>query len=286
VASVTFSELARAAYCHRQLYYARRDDDRQRRAGVAARTDGDGADREGEGEGEARSRRPPARVRERIRLANRYGHLREATDATLADEPVDLDPAAYRRRLDRLADRDDWPAVRDPVATRVRLTGRDCHGVVHKLVATDDSDVEPGRATPRDGDRDEPDAGRPGVVDDPDSRASAPVVPSLVSPGTPPDCGVWKPHRVKAVAAALALAWERSRRIERALVEYPAVGVVRTVRLTARSRDRYRRVLRAIRRRDDEAVPPRTDNRNKCAPCEYADRCGVRSRSLRSRLGL
>mgnify|MGYP000536634911 CR=1 FL=1 len=36
-----------------------------------------------------------------------------------------------------------------------------------------------------------------------------PPTPTIVSPGDPPDAGVWKPHSVQAVAAAKALAWER-----------------------------------------------------------------------------
>jgi CRISPR-associated exonuclease Cas4 len=300
--AVAFADLARATYCHRQLYYARRDDDRG----------------------------PPQAVRERIRLAFRYGRLRRAADATLAEAPIDPPPATYRARLAGLTARDDWASLRSPVATGVRLEGRDCRGVAHKLLAADGGPAPPGghRDAPGESgvhpsrgrvpDRDPTagadadvhvDANRDGGSDanpdtapdpDPDRRSGSPtdgrgvgieavpgdrrVLPGLVSPGSPPDRGVWAPQRVKAVAAATALAWERGRPIDRAVVEYPTVPAVRTVRLTARNRDRYRRVLRAVRTR--EGVPPRTDDRGKCDACEYADACGVRSRSLRSRLGL
>jgi CRISPR-associated exonuclease Cas4 len=216
----TFSDLARAAYCPRQLYHARRDDDR----GV------------------------PDRVRKRRRLAFRYDDLRDVPATELADLPVDPPPPTYRARLDRLAERPDWPALADPDGRMVDLDGRDCRGVAHKLL---------------DGD---------------------PPIPTVVSPGSPPDRGVWEPQRVRAVATALALSWERERPVERALVEYPAHAVVRSVRLTTRNRAAYRGTLRTVRRLDDGDVPARTDDRGKCASCAYREACGVRGRSLRSLL--
>ncbi|MFB6161761.1 MAG: Dna2/Cas4 domain-containing protein [Haloferacaceae archaeon] len=216
----TFSDLARAAYCPRQLYHARRDGDR----GV------------------------PEHVRERRRLAFRYDALRDAPASELADLPVEPPPPTYRARLDRLAERPEWPGLADPAGRMVDLAGRDCRGVAHKLLAGD------------------------------------PPTPTVVSPGSPPDQGVWEPQRVRAVATALALAWERERSVERAIVEYPAHGVVRTVRLTTGNRAAYREVLRTVRRMDDGAVPARTDDREKCASCAYREACGVRGRSLRSLL--
>lgn len=214
--SVAFADLARAAYCRRQLYYARRDDDRG----------------------------PPPGVRIRRRLAFRYAEIR---DGGPVPDAVAVDPGVYRERLDRLAGRDDWADLVAPAGRAVRLDGKDCHGVAHK------------------------------VLDDPPR-------PSVVSPGEPPDRGVWRPQRVRAVATAKALAWERERPVERALVEYPAHGVVRTVRLTGGAKADYRRTLRALRR--TEGVPPRTDERAKCEGCAYRERCGVRTRSLRSLLPL
>jgi CRISPR-associated exonuclease Cas4 len=218
--SVTFSDLARAAYCPRQLYYARREDDRT----------------------------PPETVRERRGLAHRYDELRDADGATLRALPVALPPDAYREALATLAERDDWPALAREYERNVRLDGRDCHGVAHKVV---------------DGD---------------------PPVPALVSPGTPPERGVWEPQRVRAVAVAKALSWERGRSVPRALVEYPAHATVRTVRLTAGNRAAYRRTLRTVRRLD--GPPPRVDDEAKCDACDYRERCGVRTRSLRSLLGI
>lgn len=224
----TFSDLARGAYCLRQLYYLRRDE-----------ADDDRAD----------PREPPARARERIGLAFRYRELRGAADEILRDLPLDRPPAAYRDALASLRERPYWPALAEPIARRRYLEGKDARGIAHKVLATDEG-----------------------------------AIPSLVSPGEPPDRGVWAPQRVRAVAAAHALAWEREATVDRALVEYPASGAVRTVRLTTRNRARYRRTLRAVRSLD--GPPPRTDDTNKCETCEYSDRCGVRTRSLRSLLGL
>jgi CRISPR-associated exonuclease Cas4 len=218
--SVAFADLARAAYCPRQLYYARRSDDRS----------------------------PPDAVRERQTLAFAYDDLRGASDATLRDRPTALPPPAYRTALDALEDRDDWTELTANHERDVRLDGRDCHGVAHKVL---------------DGD---------------------PPVPTLVSPGRPPESGVWEPQRVRAVATAKALAWEREREIPRALVEYPTHATVRTVRLTTGNRAAYRRTLRTVRELD--GPPPRVDDRDRCDACDYADECGVRTRSLRSLLGL
>lgn len=216
----TFTALARAAYCPRQLYYARRDDD----AG------------------------PPASVRRRQRLAFTYPELRDASDARLREEPIDVSPTAYRRALARLTERDDWAELRDPAATHVDLQGKDCRGQVHKLLET----------------------------------AAGPV-PSHISPGTPPERGVWAHQRVRAVAALKALSWERERAVSHALVEYPTHGVVRTVRPTTRAKAAYRRTLRAVRSLD--GPPPRLRDTTKCRSCAYRERCGVQTRSMRSLLG-
>lgn len=217
--SVPFSDLRVAAYCPRKLYYRRNEPDRG----------------------------PPASVADRRELAFRYEELLDAADSALESLPIDVPPAVYRRRLRTLRQRcDDWDALVDPTARNVALSGRDCHGIVHKLV-------------------------------------DKPLRPSIVSPGDPPDNGVWEPHAVQAVAAAKALAWERKQQVDEVLFEYPAHGVVRTVSLSVRQKAAYRGALRAAREID--GPPSRTDNTAKCSPCEYSDQCGVRTRSLRSLLG-
>jgi len=217
---LAFSSLARAAYCPRQYYYAKRD----------------GMDE------------PPPEVRARRELGFRYSPLREADDAELADEPIERSPSAYRAALDRLAARDDWESLIDPAERDVLLEGRECRGTAHKLLAGD------------------------------------PPTPTFVSPGRPPERGVWHPQRVRAVAMAKALSWEREREIPSALVEYPAHGAVRRVRLTTRNRAAYRETVRTVQRLD--GPPPRIDDEAKCDACDYREECGVRTRSLKSLLGL
>lgn len=214
-----FSDLARAAFCPRQLYYARREEDRA----------------------------VPDEAGARIELAFRYPTLVDAADRDLRRLPIRRPPDVYRRNLARVRERDDYDRLVDPASDRRFAAGRDCHGVVHKL------------------------------LDPPDS----PPVPVVVSPGEPPENGVWEPQAVRAVAAAKAIAWEREREVPRALVEYPSVGVVREVRLTRRKRAAYRRALRAARSID--GPPSRVDD-DRCDACEYREECGVRTRSLRSLL--
>lgn len=193
---------------------------------------------------------PPDEVRERRDLAFRYPGLREADDETLHSLPLAVGPDEFRENLETASRRPDWERLVDPAARDVLLTGKDCRGVAHKL-------LEPSNDPPK---------------------------PVFVSGGVPPPEGVWEPHAVRAVALAKALAWEREREISRALVEYPAVGTVRTVRLTARRAGRYREALRTVRTLD--GPPPRLGDDAKCDACDYREECGVKSRSLRSLLGL
>jgi hypothetical protein len=233
---VAFSDLARAAYCPRQCYYARADDDR----GV------------------------PSEVAATVELAHRYPALREAAD--LDGEPIAVSPATYRDRLDTLADRPVWSALANPPERDLYLAGKDCHGIAHKLL--------PGVAV----------AGDDSATDSDTDTTQTPPVPVIVSPGAPHETGVWEPQSVRAVAAAKALAWEREREIPRALVEYPAHAVVRSVRLGVRRTAAYRRALRTARGID--GPPPRLRDSPRCEPCEYREECGVETKSLRSRLGL
>ncbi len=214
----TFSDLSRAAYCPRQLYYARRDD----------------------------ARGPPPEAKNRIQLAFRYDELRTADDETLAELPIECSPADYRRALAKLSTHELWDQLCAPAERNYGIEGKDCHGRIHKLLAGD------------------------------------PPVPTVISPGNPPETGVWEAQSVRAVAVANALAWERQREIPRAIVEYPAVGVVREVELHCRRTAAYRRVLRTVQSMD--GPPPRV-NDNRCESCDYRSECGVTTRSLKSLLG-
>ena len=188
---------------------------------------------------------PPERVAAVRELAFRYEELM-ANDGALARAPVALTPTQYRSRLGRSRARfDDWAALVDPADREVHLTGRDCRGVAHK------------------------------VLEDPPR-------PALVFAGDPPRNGGWEPQTVRLVAAAKALAWERERPVETAIAEYPAHGVVREVPLTTRRKAAYRGALRTARAID--GPPSRVENDAKCSPCDYREKCGVQTRSLRSLL--
>lgn len=221
--TVAASDLGRAAYCPRQLYYARKRDDNE----------------------------PPAEVLERRNLAFRYPELRTASDDALEKLPLAVPAAEYRENLDSLAEGPLWDRLVDPAERDALLTGKDCRGVAHKLLAGGETE---------------------------------PPTPALVSGGVPPPQGVWEPQSVRAVALAKAVAWEHEREVPRALIEYPAVGVVRPVRLTTRKKARYRELLRTVRTLD--GPPPRISDDAKCETCDYRGVCGVKTRSLRSLLGL
>jgi len=179
-------------------------------------------------------------------LAFEYDELR-SVDAALLAAPIEVSPGTYRERLGRLARRFEyWDALVDPPNRDVLLTGRECRGVAHK------------------------------VLEDP-------LVPALAFAGEPPDEGVWEPQTVRLVAAAKALSWERETPVERAVAEYPAYGVVREIDLTTRCKAAYRK---AVRTADTVDGPPsRIDSDAKCAPCEYREDCGTKTRSLASMLG-
>ena len=192
-------------------------------------------------------RGPPPEVERRRELAFRYDELLDGTD--LADAPIAVTPTQFRTNLSCAKARfDAFDELRVPTDRDVLLTGKDCRGIAHKLLELD---------TP---------------------------VPSLVSAGSPPENGVWHPQTVHAVAAAKALAYERETPVERAFVEYPTYGIVREVPLTTRRKAAYRTAVRTLESID--GPPPRLDDRSKCESCEYREECGVKTRSLRSLLGL
>lgn len=215
---VPFSHLETAAYCPRKLYYRRQDD-------VEI----------------------PATVVKRRRLAFEYDRLLDASTTELADLPLEVPPAQFRANLDHATRFDAWERLSDPDERDRLIEGKDCRGIVHKIL---------------DGD---------------------PPLPSMVFTGAPPESGVWEPQSVRTVAAAKALSWEHERRVERAFVEYPAYGIVRELRLSTRRKAAYRRVLRTARAID--GPPPRLNNSSKCNTCEYRAECGVKTRTLRSLLG-
>lgn len=195
-------------------------------------------------------REPPPEV-PRIRLlATQYADLLSAPSHDLERKPIAVSPTVYRETLSatkrRLTDDGHWNRLCEPTDRNALVTGRHCRGIVHKVLAD-------------------------------------PLEPALISAGRPPKNGVWEPQSVHAVAAAKALAWEYERPVEHAWLEYPAYGVIRRITLTTRRKARYRRALRTVRELD--GPPSRIANRSKCDACEFVEKCGVRTRTLRSLLG-
>lgn len=213
----TFRDVETAAYCPRKLYY-------RRRSGPPD---------------------VPDEVATCRSLAFEYERLLDS-DADLLAAPIEVSPTQFRSRLGATKARlDCWDALANPPECETMFEGRECRGVVHK------------------------------VIEDP-------LAPSLVFAGQPPEQGVWKPQSVRLVAAAKALSWEHETTVERAFAEYPAHGVIRDVPLTTRRKADYRRAVRTADAID--SPPARTDSDAKCSPCEFRDQCGVRTRSLRSLL--
>ena len=199
----------------------------------------------------AEEREPPPEVEAIRDLELRYETLLDASPDALASEPIAVSPGRYRERLaatkGRLEEAGHWNRLRNPTDRDVFATGRHCRGIVHKVLAE-------------------------------------PLEPALVSAGAPPETGVWQSQSVHAVAAAKALSWEHQESVERAWLEYPAHGVIRAVDMTTRRKAQYRSALRTVRELD--GPPPRTDSSSKCDACEFAPKCGVKTRTLRSLLGL
>lgn len=193
-------------------------------------------------------RAPPPSVANRRELAFEYDRLLAADDAALSERPIAVGPETYRATLRRTRDRlECWDTLADPPRRDAFLSGRECRGIAHKLLET-------------------------------------PLAPSLVSSGRPPEQGVWEPQSVRAVGLAKALSWEREHPVQTAFVEYPTYGVIRRISLTTRRKAAYRSAVRAAEAID--GPPPRLQNSAKCDSCEYRERCGTRTRSLRSLLGL
>lgn len=216
-----FRDVETAAYCPRKLYYRRRSSDPEE---------------------------PPADVEAQRELAFQYDRLLD-DDSWLRQAPIAVTPTQYRSHLSCSKARlDDWEQLVDPADRDVFLSGRECRGIAHKLLAT------------------------------------SPPSLSLVFAGEPPETGVWHPQSVRLMAAAKALSWETETSIERVFAEYPAHGVVREVAVDARRTAEYREAVRIADAID--GPPGRTKNRSKCDPCDYRPQCGVRTRSLRSLLGV
>ncbi len=216
-----FRDIETAAYCPRKLYYRRNSPEQEN---------------------------TPDAVEERRALAFEYDRLL-TDDAALKRAPIEPTPTQYRSNLGCSRARlDCWEELTAPTASNVFLSGRECHGLVHKILDTDPPSL------------------------------------SLAFCGEPPEQGVWEPQSVRLMAAAKALSWEQELSVERVFAEYPAYGVVREVEVDARRTAAYRSAVRTADAID--GPPARTQNRSKCEPCDYREQCGVKTRSLKSLLGV
>lgn len=216
-----FRAVETAAYCPRKLYYRLRD-------GEPDET--------------------PPEVESIRELAFQYEQLL-TDDTAIQDAPIDVTPTQYRSHLGCAKARlDEWETLCEPTARDVFLSGRECRGIAHKRLDTDQPSV------------------------------------SLLFAGAPPETGVWHPQSVRLMAAAKALSWDEQTDVEFVFAEYPAHGVVRKVAVDARRTAEYREAVRIADAID--GPPAKTTNRSKCSPCDYRDKCGVKTRSLRSLLGV
>ncbi len=192
-------------------------------------------------------RTPPSSVSTRRELAFRYPELIDCAHDKLADTAVVVSPETFQQRLREARSRlTAWPSLIAPAARDVFVDGECGHGIVRKVL-TD------------------------------------PLRPVVISPGKPPQQGVWTSHTVQAVASARALTVERtpSHPVDTAFVEYPAYGVIRKLQLTPERILTYRRVRSKIS--DLETLPESRQSRSKCEACQYRHRCrtGLSERSSR-----
>lgn len=187
----------------------------------------------------------PEIVGRRRELAFEYESLL-ADDGAVESAPIEVTPTQLRSRLGCARARlDRWEELAEPPERDAFLSGRECRGIVHK-------------------------------------RLSDPPSLSLVFAGQPPENGIWRPQSARLVAGAKALSWEEETAVERVYAEYPAYGVIRRIDVDARRTAAYREAVRIADSID--GPPARVSNDAKCAPCEYRDECGVKTRSLRSLL--
>ena len=99
-------------------------------------------------------------------LALRYERaLSPDGEEILAEAPIEVTSTQFRSNLGcAKACLDAWDSVADPDSGEVLLEGREVRGIAHKVL-------------------------------------EEPLAPAIISPGEPPEEGVWKPQTVRAVAA-------------------------------------------------------------------------------------
>lgn len=173
--------------------------------------------------------------------------LRRAEETAGVSTSLDMSEAA-----DALAERREespglWEAVAYPDREERYFEGKNLEGTVEKLSFGDDG-----------------------------------VLVSVVKTGTPPPNGVWRSERAEAASVRRMVSREHD--IRSVVFEYPRVGALRRVEV---GRDDARALERALERLEDieKGVPPsRTENRNKCESCDFKNECGVKTKSVLTRL--
>lgn len=173
--------------------------------------------------------------------------LRRAERRTGVSVPLDLTDAADALAEEREENPERWEAVAHPDREERYFEGEDLHGAVDKLSFGGDG-----------------------------------VLVSVVKTGTPPRNGVWGSERVEAAAVRRMVS--REHEFGGVVFEYPRVGALRRVEL---GRDDVRALERALETLDgiENGVPPsRTDNRSKCESCDFREECGVKTKSVLTRL--
>ena len=108
------------------------------------------------------------------------------------------------------------------------------------------------------------------------------TVVSVVKTGTPPANGVWSSERVEAAAVhELASA---NHEVGCVVFEYPRVGALRRIEVGNDDERGLERALGTLEEIDDGMPPSRTDNRTKCESCDFKKECGVKTKSVLTRL--
>jgi len=175
--------------------------------------------------------------------------LRRAEETAGVSVSLDLTDAAEALADEREKNPERWEAVAYPDREERYFEGESLRGTVDKLSFGDDGEG---------------------------------VLVSVVKTGTPPRNGVWGSER--AEAAAVQRLVSHTHDVRGVVFEYPRVGALRHVEV---GRDDARALERALERLEDieNGVPPsRTENRNKCESCDFREECGVKTKSVLTRL--
>lgn len=238
------ADVANAAYCGRKAYLARDEERGEPPADVAAV-------RELAYHYETLLDRPTAAVR----------HVCDRVDAEPGTVAGEMELELILERLSGLRGDPLWDAVARPVREETVLRSERFVGRLDKLVRL------------------------PSTSGGPSNGANAAVLaPVRVAGGRPPTDGVWHSQRVRCAALHALLAAHRDGVGDRAVVEYPRVGAVRAFRLQERDRRALADAVDALDGATRGHPPSRTSNPAKCNACRFRERCGVPTRSLRTRL--